>query len=349
MDVHSSRERDTPGLTVILPTRNESILIQRSIEAVYRQDYAGPISVLVVDSGSTDGTAEAAQGAGADVLETDAKTFSHGRTRQLAAEKTRTEPLVFTVADAVPADAHWLENLVEPLENPDVAGAYGIQIAPQEASPVTLRRSRRREKLGPRTVRLPSAEAWEALPPRRKRDLASFDNCTSCIRRSLLLGDLPFPDVPFGEDMFWAARALKAGFAIVRVPKARVIHQHADTFGYLLRRMTVDAALCGRHFAYRPVPNLPYLLLRQALACFEALLASGIRGYGIPLHRPDRRILCTFKESWHALGDLLGKYLGSLPPAEDIPSWRPFKKWLSETARRIVEKAGPLRRPDISR
>ncbi len=43
-------------VAVVIPARNEAASIERSLESLLRQDYAGELSVVLVDDGSTDGT-----------------------------------------------------------------------------------------------------------------------------------------------------------------------------------------------------------------------------------------------------------------------------------------------------
>lgn len=66
-----ARERDDgvlvvparlPSVVAVVPARNEADVIARSIGSLLAQDYAGPFRVVLVDDGSSDGTAAAAQG-----------------------------------------------------------------------------------------------------------------------------------------------------------------------------------------------------------------------------------------------------------------------------------------------
>ncbi|SAL84015.1 glycosyl transferase family protein [Caballeronia choica] len=52
-----------PALVAVVPARNEADVIGRAVGSLLRQDYAGSFRVIVVDDHSTDGTADAAQGA----------------------------------------------------------------------------------------------------------------------------------------------------------------------------------------------------------------------------------------------------------------------------------------------
>jgi len=112
-----------PAVTVVIPARNESECIALSVQSLLRQDYAGPLSIIVVDDDSSDGTAAIAAGVG-DVAPhrplTVVKTSgpAQGWTGKLwavsqgiaAAEKSKPEYLLLTDADIVhaPDTLAWL-------------------------------------------------------------------------------------------------------------------------------------------------------------------------------------------------------------------------------------------------
>jgi hopene-associated glycosyltransferase HpnB len=54
---------DRPSVVAVIPARNEAQLIARSVGSLLKQDYAGRLSIVVVDDQSSDGTAEGARAA----------------------------------------------------------------------------------------------------------------------------------------------------------------------------------------------------------------------------------------------------------------------------------------------
>jgi hopene-associated glycosyltransferase HpnB len=54
-----------PAVAAVIPARNESDYIARSVTSLLRQDYRGPLTIVVVDDDSDDGTAAVATGAAA--------------------------------------------------------------------------------------------------------------------------------------------------------------------------------------------------------------------------------------------------------------------------------------------
>src|SRR5689334_5452002 len=59
-DWPSGRMDHWPAVAVVVPARNEADQIGASVASVLEQDYAGPCTVILVDDGSSDGTADVA-------------------------------------------------------------------------------------------------------------------------------------------------------------------------------------------------------------------------------------------------------------------------------------------------
>ncbi|MBU1932235.1 glycosyltransferase, partial [Patescibacteria group bacterium] len=53
------------GISIIIPTHNGGQVFSRCLEMIGQQDYSGHIQLIIVDSGSTDGTVELAERGGA--------------------------------------------------------------------------------------------------------------------------------------------------------------------------------------------------------------------------------------------------------------------------------------------
>jgi hopene-associated glycosyltransferase HpnB len=110
-----------PAVAAVIPARNESECIARTVQSLLRQDYRGPLSIVVVDDDSNDGTGavatDAARGDGRlRVIRTTGPAA--GWTGKLwavsqgiaAAETSRPEYLLFTDADIehAPDTISWL-------------------------------------------------------------------------------------------------------------------------------------------------------------------------------------------------------------------------------------------------
>ena len=119
-----------------MPTKNGGALFERVLENLQRQSIWDSVELLVVDSGSTDGTVEAARRAGARVVEIPPEEFNHGATRDYGISKARGEIVVLMVQDAVPNDSNLLETILQRFSDPEVAGVYVRQIPQPDAESV---------------------------------------------------------------------------------------------------------------------------------------------------------------------------------------------------------------------
>ncbi len=258
--------------TVVILTRNEGPRLARAVRGVLAQTTTDPFELLVVDSSSTDGSLTCLEGTPARKLIIPADSFSHGTTRNIAVQAARGAYVAFIVADAAPVGRHWLQPLVDALDQfPDAAGAYGRQRAWPNADPALRRRTEAWTPPGPRPVvkRMDSPDAFERLPPLERIRLAAFDNVNSIVRRSEVL-EHPFPAVPFGEDILWGRDRLRAGRALVYVPAAEVWHSHRRSPRDHLLRARVEHALLAREFGLLAVPSLTRLALLAAGAIRSA-------------------------------------------------------------------------------
>jgi glycosyltransferase involved in cell wall biosynthesis len=101
-------DRGGPGLSVIIAACDAQATLGRALEAVLAQDLAEPFEVVVVDDGSTDGTAAVASAFGERVrLVRNPSRQGAGRARNRGVAESRGEILAFTDSDCFPTPA-WL-------------------------------------------------------------------------------------------------------------------------------------------------------------------------------------------------------------------------------------------------
>jgi len=232
-----------PKCSIILPTWNGERELARLLPALERQELAGGYELLAVDSDSSDGTRELLGRAGARVTRIERAGFRHGATRNLCAADARGELLVFLSQDVLPADERFLAELAAAFDDPRVAGATARILPHPDDDPLTARTvlDRPEASAEPFARDLDATGGrWELAPEERALWLR-FNNVASAIRTAVFR-TIPFPDVDFGEDLAWAARALTAGHRIRFAPRAVAFHAHAYTPAQAFRRYRVDAA-----------------------------------------------------------------------------------------------------------
>ncbi|MFL5652187.1 MAG: glycosyltransferase family 2 protein [Chloroflexota bacterium] len=198
LDATPTIESDPPRLTMLVPCWNAAATIQRALRSIL-DERSVPFECIVIDDGSTDGTAEIVQ----SIADEDPRVrllrlpenggVSNARNQGLAA--VRTEWVGFHDADdrMLPG---WLDALMDPTADPDVRAVVGQRIWTDGE----------RTWLGPNydnpDVREPGRKSIAANP-----GLLFFAACTGKVFHRSLLGGLQFEGRVLG-DQAWTIRAL---------------------------------------------------------------------------------------------------------------------------------------------
>ncbi|MDP9293289.1 MAG: glycosyltransferase family 2 protein [Actinomycetota bacterium] len=227
-------------LSVLIPVRNGGSDLRQCLERILAQQLDDDVEVVVVDSGSTDGSVALARELGATVHEIPPERFDHGATRNLAAGLARGDVLVFTSQDAYAEREDWLQRLTAPLAaGPDLAGVYGRQLPHHHASPPE--RYFLDFLYGPasRTQRLaPGAGGGISM------ETTLFSNVNAAIPRASW-ERFPFAeDLIMSEDQEWSRRVLLAGHSLRYEAEAAVRHSHDYSLGAAFRRF-FDSGVSG--------------------------------------------------------------------------------------------------------
>lgn len=216
---------------MVVPVKDGARYLEELLIAVGAQRIDCDVEVLVIDSGSTDGSPTLARAAGARVVEIAPEEFGHGRTRNLAASLAGGDYVAFLTQDATPASEAWLESLVAPLDPERRVGlSFGPHLPRPGTSPMIARELR--DFFGSFSdgeVRIDD-HADTADPA-----TGFFSNVNSCVLRECL-EQVPFRDVEYAEDQALARDAFAAGWKKAYVPAAGVLHAHDFPLLEFMRR-----------------------------------------------------------------------------------------------------------------
>ncbi|HVX86819.1 MAG TPA: glycosyltransferase [Phycisphaerae bacterium] len=295
------------NVSIVIPTLNGGPLFQEVLARLRSQRYPHPVELLVIDSGSTDGTVAHAKAAGARVLEIPRREFDHGLTRNRGIQETAGDVVLLMTQDAVPADDQLLGKLVAAFEDHRVAGAFARQI-PRPDADALVTRNIRNWIAGSDTARVSEIvdpAAYQRLRPMQKYLFCVFDNVCSAVRRSVWR-DIPFHQNAFGEDIEWAKRALEAGWKILYEPGAAVVHSHDRPIAYEYKRTYMCHQALYRLFGLQTMPARRYLP-RALVRGIIGDLAYALR------HQPGlgRKLSLAAKVPFLAWYSALGQYRGA--------------------------------------
>ena len=228
-------------ISVIIPTLNGAEYIVNLIDKFNSQTIR-PDEIVVVDSESDDNTVELCRNYdNVRVIEILRKDFNHGGTRDMALRTCNSDFVLFTTQDAVPNNEFYIENLLKPFEDDNVAIASGRQIAREDAWQM--------EKLV-REFNYPSVSHV-----RSKADLPQygiktyfFSDVCSAYRKNIYeqLGGFENP-LKTNEDMFFAAKIIENGYKVAYAADAEVIHSHNFSLKEQYKRNAVIGAELEKH------------------------------------------------------------------------------------------------------
>jgi rhamnosyltransferase len=214
--------------SVIIPTRDAAAQIRGLLQSLKSQTI--PCEIIIVDSSSVDDTAGVAGSLGAEVVVIERGAFDHGGTRTLAARKAKGDIVVCMTQDAMPADAHAIENLLAPFRDPTIAAAYGRQLPYPGASPFGAHL---------RLFNYPEISCVRSIADKEAHKIRTIflSNSFAAYRKSVLKDSGWFREgLIMGEDTFAAAELLRAGYKIAYVADAMVYHSHNYTILEEFRR-----------------------------------------------------------------------------------------------------------------
>jgi len=208
-------------LCLIIPTYNPAPYLDRLIQSVEEQTLR-PDEIVIVDSSSSDGSAERLRKWADRFISIDPATFDHGGTRRLAAAAASGDILLFLTQDALPATQDAFERLVAFLESdPKMGAAYGRQIPYDETN------------LFGKHLRLfnyPETSCVKSLEDADRYGIKTpfLSDSFAAYKKEALAGVGSFGKKLIAcEDLEVGARLLKAGYTIGYCAEAAVYHSHS--------------------------------------------------------------------------------------------------------------------------
>jgi rhamnosyltransferase len=255
--------------SIIIPTKNPGEIFKNVLRTVLLQKTEFEYDVLVIDSGSTDGTCDFINKLMHPKIKLhtiEPESFGHGKTRNLGISMTTGEYAVLITHDATPASTEWLSELVSVAEtNKNIAGVFGRHVAYMNADPFT------KNELDAHfstfdsysLMSLDDQDRYEVDTGYRQL-LHFFSDNNALVRRSIW-EKIPYPDVDFAEDQLWAKQIIEHGYIKAYAKNATVFHSHCYTLNERLRRSFDESYAFNRLFGYVLCANL-YDLFRSWLA-----------------------------------------------------------------------------------
>ena len=198
--------------SIVIRAYNEEKHIGRLLEGI-RQQTLKDVEIILVDSGSTDKTVSVAESFGTRIVRIPSAEFTFGRSLNFGVREGTRDYVVIASAHVYPVYPDWLESLLRPFEDEQVALAYGKQRGPHSA------------KYSEQQI----FHQWYSDAGKPNQETAFCNNANAAIHKSLW-EQYPYDETLTGlEDLAWAKLAKEQGYKIAYVPEAEIIHVHDET------------------------------------------------------------------------------------------------------------------------
>ncbi len=230
--------------SIVIRAYNEEKHIGRLLEGI-RQQTIKDVEIILVDSGSTDATISIAESFGAKIVHIRPQEFTFGRSLNLGAQAATRELIVIASAHVYPVYPDWLEALLRPFEDSNMALTYGKQRGPGFA------------KFSEQQI----FHQWYPDESKPKQITAFCNNANAAIRKSLWKKNPYDEEITGLEDLAWGKWAKETGFNIAYVAEAEIIHVHNETPRGVFNRYKREAMAFKKihpesHFSLYDFPRL---------------------------------------------------------------------------------------------
>lgn len=230
--------------TIFIPTYNGDQYIGDILKSIYKQKVDFNFEVLIIDSGSVDGTLGTIskykkKHKDLRLIEIDNSEFGHGKTRNYAATIANGEIVVYLSHDAVPAHNRWLYEITKPFDiNNRIVGVMGKQSPRPKCVPIQKYEIQKAfRNLGPDFGTTIFYGDDFMKNPVYGDSVSFYSDVNSAARRDFLINEIPYRDVPYAEDQLFGRDVIEAGYYKVYASRATVVHSNDLRFGEYKHRI----------------------------------------------------------------------------------------------------------------
>jgi rhamnosyltransferase len=253
------------AVSVVMRSFNEAWAIGDTIRQLFAQDFGGEIELIVIDSGSSDGSIEIIKRANpAKLIQIPLGTYVPGVVLNQGAREATHDWIVYLNADATPVGKNWLTELLKPcIGKPKFGAAFSRQVPRPDCKAVF-------------------AHDYDRCfgPNRESAEWDHFFSMVSSVTHRSVLAQVPIrEDLQFAEDDEWTRRLAASGFEIPFAIDSVAMHSHNYTLRQSYKRAFGDAKAMAATSTTRPSPVLLGWLadsLRDAKWCLANHRLTGL-------------------------------------------------------------------------
>ncbi len=213
-------------VSIIIRTLNESLYLNELLVSIANQKVDSiNYEVIVVDSGSTDGTLKIAEHHGCKIVKISRSEFSFGRALNFGCEAASGSVFAIISGHCVPNNDNWLHHLCNPILDGSVDYTYGRQIGGPDTC---FSEQRIFTKYFQETTKLP-------------QDGFYCNNANSALSMDSWYQHKFNENLTGLEDMELAQRITASGGRVGYIAEACVYHYHNETWPQVKKRFEREA------------------------------------------------------------------------------------------------------------
>ncbi len=213
-----------PHASVIIPVFNAEKTIENCLASILNQTVTRTFEVIAVNDGSTDSTLKLLERLKHPKLRiVNQSNAGPAKARNAGATIALGDILLFTDSDCI-ADPNWLNQMVEPFADPEVAGVQGAY------------RSKQKEWIA-QFIQIEIEHRYER--PKQAKNLDWVGSYSAAYRKNIFMQVHGFDEnfsKASGEDPELSFKIQKAGKKLVFNPNAIIYHQHPTRLAQYLKK-----------------------------------------------------------------------------------------------------------------
>ncbi len=227
-------------VSVVIPTLNAGAEFGWLLRKLRAQRGLREVQIVVVDSGSRDGTVALAREAGAKVVEIAPSEFTHSHSRNVGADAADGDYLLFMVQDAFPIGEYWLHGMLRFLRDARHERLAAVSCSESSRSDSDLMYDAMIDThyrfLGClEQDRVGRHSGNDHMSLRSQGQLSDV----SCLIARELFGRYRYRG-DYAEDLDLGIRLIQDGWQVAMLASVKVVHSHNRPAYYYLKRSFVD-------------------------------------------------------------------------------------------------------------
>ncbi len=234
------------NVSIIIPTYNAGADFIKILDMLQQQLGVEKIEIIIVDSGSNDGTIDLCREKGISPILISKEDFSHSYARNLGAKSANGDILLFMTQDALPSNNRWIEHMITPILQDNVAAVTCKEKCPDNTDLFYCISSNIHNNFMGIDKKDKEGNMENCVDDITLRQNAGLNDIACAIRKSVF--DEFLYRYNYAEDLDLGIRLLKKGYKLKFLSSEFVYHGHNRPTTYYLKRSIVETSALDKIF-----------------------------------------------------------------------------------------------------